>query len=640
MSTTPTVLVAALNEFNHSVQRFPSVTEYEVAREAYCSDMMDREEYVEDAITGNLLRIKDQTLHVSTAADIQDNMSIPDEWKVEDVRDLAVLMLKPSPHRAMGAHPAQPVLMRAGPGTGKTWMIKQAAFAIAEHLKPNLGTSGGIRLVPMVVYVQRIVFLIREGGTGGLLLLYIESVYSGKKSEMWRKMLMQAYEMRALIVLIDGVDEAAGLRDEIEFFIHQELVPSGNRVLVTSRPEGVNLPKYKERFVIMNLNALTNAQQRAAVSVQMQGSEFFDHLLSLGEVRKRLDDVYDKMKDSIQHDLEELFAPNRFLIEGKLADHEKAFDPAERQTVYVAVVQTSEEDLALAEAMVTFNSMRTQQPANLTLAPATDGESLQAASTEILSGVISASKPELATGQAGAAAVAGVADNDDVLKREVVYEYRLVQEIRAEPTSLTLTQLNRMLQAIGRGSEAANTSVLELIDAAVARVPLTAHRTDYEAEMNGALQPLTHLNPQARKVAIELGLMLRREAALVAPEKDRQRNKKRRSVVEVPSSSKAAAAWTRVMQRTDEVYLACEALFAPFRKSIEAVAWEQDNRSNRVVEVLTTLRCARNSTPTPIPAHASRSLAFSSTPIRAHSHLRPIVGATLQRSRAHRHKGR
>ena len=53
-------------------------------------------------------------------------------------------------------------------------------------------------------------------------------------------MLMQAYEMRALIVLLDGVDEAAGLRDEIESFVHKELVPSGNRVLVTSRPAGLD----------------------------------------------------------------------------------------------------------------------------------------------------------------------------------------------------------------------------------------------------------------------------------------------------------------------------------------------------------------------------------------------------------------
>ena len=108
-------------------------------------------------------------------------------------------------------------------------------------------------------------------------------------------MLMQAYEMRALIVLLDGVDEAAGLRDEIESFVHKELVPSGNRVLVTSRPEGVTLSLYMSRFVIMNLNELTNAQQRSVINIQMQGNIFFDHLLSLGEVRKKLDDAYRKV---------------------------------------------------------------------------------------------------------------------------------------------------------------------------------------------------------------------------------------------------------------------------------------------------------------------------------------------------------
>ena len=123
-------------------------------------------------------------------------------------------------------------------------MIKQAAFMLADSLKVDLGSNGGIRLVPIVVYVQRVVYLIREGGSGKLLQLYIEACYQGRKMEGWRKMLIQAYEMRALIVLIDGVDEAAGLRDEIETFIHNELVPSGNRVLVTSRPEGVTLPRY------------------------------------------------------------------------------------------------------------------------------------------------------------------------------------------------------------------------------------------------------------------------------------------------------------------------------------------------------------------------------------------------------------
>ena len=87
------IVIAALNEFNHSVQRFAAAAEYESARANYCEDMVEREAMVEDAITGNMLRIKDQTLHVSTATDGVDNTSIPAEWRVNDVRDLVKLLL-------------------------------------------------------------------------------------------------------------------------------------------------------------------------------------------------------------------------------------------------------------------------------------------------------------------------------------------------------------------------------------------------------------------------------------------------------------------------------------------------------------------------------------------------------------------
>ena len=82
MRGAPVVTAAALNEFNHSVQRFPTAADYEAARLNYLEDIVDREAMVEDAITGNMLRIKDQTLHVSTATDVQDNLNVPPEWKV------------------------------------------------------------------------------------------------------------------------------------------------------------------------------------------------------------------------------------------------------------------------------------------------------------------------------------------------------------------------------------------------------------------------------------------------------------------------------------------------------------------------------------------------------------------------------
>ena len=95
------------------------MAEYEAARVNYCEDIVVREALVEDAITGNNLRIKDQTLHISTATDAVDNARpIPDSWKVTNVLDLVSLLLIPSPNRANGSHSTQPVLVRAGPGTG------------------------------------------------------------------------------------------------------------------------------------------------------------------------------------------------------------------------------------------------------------------------------------------------------------------------------------------------------------------------------------------------------------------------------------------------------------------------------------------------------------------------------------------
>ena len=70
---------------------------------------------------------------------------------------------------------------------------------------------------------------------GDLLRAFVVSQYEGKR----REMLLQAYEMHALVCCIDGVDEAASLKGRIEDLIHDRLVPFGTRVVVSSRPRGV-----------------------------------------------------------------------------------------------------------------------------------------------------------------------------------------------------------------------------------------------------------------------------------------------------------------------------------------------------------------------------------------------------------------
>lgn len=56
---------------------------------------------------------------------------------------LVKLLVEDSPKRPHGTHTAQPVLCRAGPGTGKTWMIKQSLFLLATELSKAVDALGG-----------------------------------------------------------------------------------------------------------------------------------------------------------------------------------------------------------------------------------------------------------------------------------------------------------------------------------------------------------------------------------------------------------------------------------------------------------------------------------------------------------------
>ena len=228
-----------LNLTNHCVQRFQSVEAYEEARLLHCADIIERERYVEDAITGNTLDIAEQLVDVSTQEGVEGSVNRLGET-ITNVKDLARILRKPDEHRRNGGHTSQPVLVRAGPGTGKTWMSKQAAFTLADQLgeMADDGVHVGMRMAPVIMYIQQIVYVLRDTevpAVEDLLEVYLSKVYPS-----WHvATLMQAYNLRSLIMILDGVDEAAGMRQYIEDFVLRVLVPSGNRILITSRREGI-----------------------------------------------------------------------------------------------------------------------------------------------------------------------------------------------------------------------------------------------------------------------------------------------------------------------------------------------------------------------------------------------------------------
>lgn len=135
-----------------------------------------------------------------------------------------------------------------------------------------------LHLTPFVVYVQKLSRLIRAapGGAtavegGELILFYMAAeCEEGAISPGCLDMLRTLYAMRALILLIDGVDEAADLAPLVEEFVTTRLVPGGHPLVVTSRPEGVRLSRYAADFVIINLEPLSSRQQQAAIDMQLQ----------------------------------------------------------------------------------------------------------------------------------------------------------------------------------------------------------------------------------------------------------------------------------------------------------------------------------------------------------------------------------
>ena len=82
--------------------------------------------------------------------------------------------------------------------------------------------------------------------------LHINTAYRDQRE--FKEVLLDAFRRRQLLVVLDGVDEAADLSQMIEVFIFDQLIEQGHRVLVTSRYEGVQLDERYRDFVVMDLS--------------------------------------------------------------------------------------------------------------------------------------------------------------------------------------------------------------------------------------------------------------------------------------------------------------------------------------------------------------------------------------------------
>ena len=162
---------------------------------SYCTRQATDLEMVEDAITGKSLDLSTQTIYITTDASEDatgtgiSGVQRPEYVDAKGMAQLAKLLMARSPHRVHGTHEGQDILIRADPGTGKTWSIRQLTLLLATELRGP--SSEPVSFVPLLVPVQRLAVFMRKATeqerSSDLIAFYIEKAFDAED----RKLLLQ-----------------------------------------------------------------------------------------------------------------------------------------------------------------------------------------------------------------------------------------------------------------------------------------------------------------------------------------------------------------------------------------------------------------------------------------------------------------
>jgi hypothetical protein len=323
------------------------------ALSAYVRDLHSRSAYVTDAITGIKMDLASQTIFIQTCR----GQSTRPEWdakelarrlgahewlyeKQEGTKTVAV----PNSSRGVRQHSRQKIkinapssprpqsggrelnrqrgqwfevgyMVVARPGSGKTWMMQQVCLELCNrYLASDIATE----FVPVLLSVQRMSRLLRtEESFASLLQLdspfsaeiqtefeairILEFVLSAEFDVGTAKALLQAYDARALVVLVDGIDEASSLSRLFESF-GREILRSGNRVMMASRAEGIfYMGDYTDGvhgWNLLDLPELAVEQQNQIVEFQMDVTSraFFKNFFEFQSARAELDRAFHRSR--------------------------------------------------------------------------------------------------------------------------------------------------------------------------------------------------------------------------------------------------------------------------------------------------------------------------------------------------------
>jgi hypothetical protein len=289
-------------------------------------------DFCKDAITGNSLELKgQQTILIQTRSKDKNGEK---ERKV-NAREMAVQLSSCNSainndakfDSKSGIWYDTGLIVVARPGSGKTWMMQQIAHFMCEcYLRDK---DSAYRFVPVLFSIQRVVRLYRASSmsfssngdsevkekcskkqwksgsnkknnidlneitnqTDALQLL--EVMLKWDYDEATVRSLLDCYNARTLVILLDGLDEASSLARMFET-LGIFLAKSGNRVVMAGRPEGIKSENFYSKrpgWILLDLPELSVKQQKAIANHQIKNIEgpFFDRFYACQDRRNALE---------------------------------------------------------------------------------------------------------------------------------------------------------------------------------------------------------------------------------------------------------------------------------------------------------------------------------------------------------------
>jgi hypothetical protein len=244
-----------LNEANH-MPAIISIASAEMhLRGEFAGYLRKESEFVVDEVTD--LKLRTDGLEISieyegsaafagrplrTVNDLVEYLARPGDYFASDAEHCDIssarkLCRLANEHWRPRKQQKRPIMIQAD--RGKSWLVSRLQWLLSSEER---GRAVNI-CVPVVMNVQEFVVGRNNIDSGKRKKLSIEWLIDFKAKDWhkdkflsWQYLLQTAFALRWTVVIIDGIDEAAGLREEIDRFVWM-LIHGGYQVVLTCRPQ-------------------------------------------------------------------------------------------------------------------------------------------------------------------------------------------------------------------------------------------------------------------------------------------------------------------------------------------------------------------------------------------------------------------